>query len=79
MLTAWLEVRATGPDYPIAKATQANPQVSTEGVVQLDGICCLGAPIDRVGITRGLRMRTQVFRLCEGAQMICLRQGRVSD
>ena len=49
---AWLEVRATGPDYPIAKATQTNPQVSTEGVVQLDGICCLGAPIDRVGITR---------------------------
>ena len=34
---AWFEVRATGPDYPNAKATQANPQVSAEGVAQLDG------------------------------------------
>lgn len=46
--SAWSEVRATGPDYPNAKATQANPQVSAEGVAQLDG-CMLGAPIDRAG------------------------------
>lgn len=46
--SAWPEVRATGPDYPNAKATQANPQVSAEGVAQLDGVM-LGAPIDRAG------------------------------
>ena len=46
--SAWPGVRATGPACPNAKATQASPQVSAEGVAQLDG-CMLGAPIDRAG------------------------------
>lgn len=72
--STWRVVRTTGPAYPNAKTTLANPQLGTGGIVQLDGVM-LGAPIDCAG-----RAQTPYayagFPPRQGARMTSPRKGR---